>query len=340
MKQIRVNKSCSGCGLCIVNCHYLRENTEGNAEPVEGKAIQEKDMESVRKVIEECPEDALQIVETGSTNKKGAEGVSDIIAGLKKECNNFSVKKVKTSDVKLDIKDYHVPIPSSSKQYSRDYTSESAAKSAARDEFNRLCYSETAYRPMIKKVFVEYKVNVLKPYYTCTDTEESIYYSYNQQIRKLLSSAYAEVGEVLGGNNKVPDSWRNFSVYLKEKDWTIESLKEFDERSTSSGIIAAMKDTISTGLNDYVNYMEFDYDEKYVGEGLFGKAKYKNMWYFSDFREAAKDFINDLTWAIGYMSSDIAEGAASDINHALDEFEKKVKETLNNKIAELEQYVR
>lgn len=262
MKQISVNGNCSGCGLCIVNCHYLQENSEGNAEPVAGKAIQDKDLESVKKVINECPEHALQIVERGSTNKKGAAGVADIIAALKNQCNSFTVKKVNNSDVKLNSKDYYIPIPSSSKEYSRDYTSERSAKSAARDEFNRLCYSETAYRPMVKKVFVEYKVNVLKPYYTCTDTENSIYYAYNQQIRKLLSDVYAEIGEVLSGNNKVPESWKEFSVYLSERDWAIEPLKDFDERSTSSGIISDLKDRGEyTSLGWYVDRFDFDYDE-------------------------------------------------------------------------------
>lgn len=340
MKQISVNENCSGCGLCIVNCRYLQENAEGNAQPVDGKAIQDKDMESIKKIIAECPEHALQIVEKGSTDKKGAAGVADIIDSLKYQCNSFTVKKVSNSDVKLNSKGYYIPIPRSSKEYRRDYTSESSAKSAAKDEFNRLCYSETAFRPIIKKVFVEYKVNVLKPYYTCTDTEGSAYYIYNKQIRKLLTDVYAEIGEVLGGNNKVPESWKNFSVYLKEKDWAIEPLKEFDERSTSSGIIADLKDRGEyTSLSWYVDRLNYDHDEIYVGEGLFGKSKYKNMWYFSGFYEEANEFIDDLRGSIDSMSGDIEDGAVSSVNYALEAFENKVKEELSTKICELENYV-
>lgn len=341
MKQIIVNGNCSGCGVCIINCQYLEENAEGNATPILGKSIQDKDLESVNKVVSECPENALQIVERGSTNKKGVAGVVDIIAALKNQCDSFTVKKVSNSDVKINSKDYHIPIPSSSKEYRRDYTSESSAKSAARDEFNRLCYSETAFRPMIKKVFVEYKVNVLKPYYTCTDSEDSIYYAYNQQIRKLLSDAYAEICEVLGGNNKVPESWKDFSMYLSERDWAIEPLKAFDERSTSSGIISDLKDRGEyTSLSWYVDRLNFDYDETYVGEGMFGKSKYKDMWYFSGFHDEAKEFIDDLKGSIHSMSSDIEDGAVSSVNYALETFEKKVKEELNTKISELEKYIK
>lgn len=33
MKKIEVNTMlCDGCGLCIVNCKYLKENENGNAE--------------------------------------------------------------------------------------------------------------------------------------------------------------------------------------------------------------------------------------------------------------------------------------------------------------------
>lgn len=44
MKQIQVSSKCSGCGLCIVNSPYLRENDEGYAQPVPGKAINESDI--------------------------------------------------------------------------------------------------------------------------------------------------------------------------------------------------------------------------------------------------------------------------------------------------------
>ncbi|MEG2353580.1 MAG: ferredoxin [Clostridium sp.] len=101
MKQISVNKKCSGCGLCIVNCHYLQENAEGDAEVVDGTSIKDKDIESVKKIIAECPEHALHIVETGSTNKKGHQGVADIIAELKSKCNSFSVNIKKSGDLKF-----------------------------------------------------------------------------------------------------------------------------------------------------------------------------------------------------------------------------------------------
>lgn len=333
MKQIKVNEKCNGCGVCIINCPYLVENEEGNAQAVLGKVIKDEDESMVKKVVAECPEGALEIVEIG-TNKRGKAGVREVINTLKNRCSSFSMGQVSCSDVRLDIKDYKVQVPYSSKEYQRNYTSESSARSAAKDEFNRLCYSESAYRPMIKKVFVEYKINVLKPYYTCSDQPDSAYYKFNEQIRQFLADAYAQICDLLG-DGKLPEAWKNFSVYPSEKDWEIQALSKFDERSTSSGIISALKDLSHTSLNNYVDYMDFDYNEVYAGEGLLGKTKYKNMYYFSDFNRAAESFVDDLTWSIGYMSSDIEEGAVENINSIYKMVEENIKKELMNKINEL-----
>lgn len=339
MRQIKVSEKCNGCGLCIVNCGYLKENTEGNAEPVEGKAINDNDLKMIEKIVNDCPEKALSIVNKSLTSISGKAGLKDLIEILKKTSNNFSIKKITAKDVKLSIKDYYIAVPYSSKENNRDYNSESQAKSAAKDEFNKLCYSETAYRPMIKKVFVEYKVNVLKPYYTCEDVEASVYFSYNKEIRKLLADVYAEAHEICGGSCALSESWKDFNAYLSDRDFSISFLKEFDGRSTSSGIISDLQDRGEyTSLNWYVDRMDFDYDEIYEGEGLFGKSKYKKKWYFSGFYSSANEFIEDMKSSFDSMSNDISEGAADLVNSALRDFEKLLKEKLKEKISEFESW--
>lgn len=336
MKKLAVNKNCSGCGLCIVNSNYFKENDEGNAEAIAGKIIDDKNIAEVEKIIKECPEKAIEVVDTGIATKKGMAGIKEIVRYFEKECNNFSVKKVKNSDLKLDASNYDIPVQGTTKEYRRDYSSESSARSAARDEFRRCCYSESAYRPMIKKVFVEYKVNVLKPYYTCSDVEESAYYVYNQKIRKLLSDVYAELYIVSDKKNKLPESWKDFSVYLTKKDFCIERFEYFDSRSTSSGIIAEFKSRGEyTNIDWYVDRMDFDYDEVYAGEGLFGRTKYKDRWYFSGFYDAEKEFVDDLKHSINMVSDDIEDGAVMMVNSALEEFEKRVKVELDKKLKKL-----
>lgn len=335
MKTLKINEKCNGCGLCIMNCEYLRENAEGNAEFIAGRYIQEEDIANVTKVVGECPCGAIQIVEESNTQKNGVEGAREVIEKLKKQIDGITIKR--QSDLKFDAKNYAIPVPYSAKDHIRNYSSESQARSAAKDEFNRLCYSESAYRPILKKIFVEYKVNVLKPYYDCSDIEGNIYYEYNQKIREILAKTYAEINSLVGA--KVPESWKNFSVYFSNNDWEIKMIAEFDERSTSSGIISALKDLSHTSIDDYVSDMDFDYDEVYAGEGMFGRTKYKNEWYFTDFRRAAESFIDDLKWAIGYQASDIQEEATNLVDQALKSFENKLKDELQKKIVEIEKYI-
>lgn len=341
MKQISVSNKCNGCGLCVMNCSkYLRENAEGNAEFISGSAVTAEDMNIVNKVVSECPEHALAVIETGNTQKKGSEGVQEVISHLKKICEDLSVKRITNADVKLNKDDYYIAAPWSTKQFKAIYSSESAAKSAAREEFNKLCYSESAYRPVLKKVFVEYKLKVLKPYYTCEDTENSAYYIYNKQVREALADAYAEISDLLGGSKKIPEGWKLFSVYYAENDWMIGPIKCFDERSTNSGIISELKSSSYTSLDYYVSQMDFDYEEQYEGEGLFGQSKYKRKWYFSGFENSAEEYVKDLKDAIGYQSDEIEDGAVRCVNSALEDFEKKIKAEFMKKIKELEEYVK
>lgn len=338
MRQIKVDEKCSGCGLCVVNSAYLQENDEGNAIAVPGMAIKDIDMEKMERVVAGCPEGALEIVDTGVYARSGKAGIEDIIADLKEKCNSISVKKVRESDIKLEADKYPLDKPYSSKEYDRDFSSENSARSAAKDEFYRLCYSESAYRPLLKRVFVEYKVNVLKPYYNCNNEPDSVYYQYNETVRRYLADAYAEISEIVGGSALSP-KWKNFSIYLDENGIEVGGLKNFDVRSTSSGIITSLKDISNNSMDAYLSEIDFDYEEIYAGEGRFGKTKYKKKWYFSGFTNAVDSFMGDLRWAIGYMSSDIEEEAVRIINSALEIFEQKLKDEFLSKIKDLESLV-
>lgn len=337
MKQINVNNNCSGCGLCTINSIYLKENDEGYAQPIPGKAIKDSDINELKEIIEKCPEKALSIIETGKATVSGKAGVKQIIEILKKQCQSIKVKEITNLDVKFNIKQYRIFVPYTRKDI-QTYSSESAAKSVAKDEFNRLCYSEYACKPLIKKVFVEYKVNILKPYYICEDIPESAYYKYNEIIRKQLADAYAEICDLLG-EEKLSKSWKDFSFYLKAKEFSIEYLKNFDINTSEVEIINELKSLSKTTLNDYILEMDFDYYEDYIGTGLFGSPKYKKVWKFSGFDGAVRSFINDLTWAIDYKADDIEQNAVCWINEALQTFEKEVKKVYMNKIEELEKII-
>ena len=336
MKQLKVSSACSGCGLCLANCQYLTENIEGNAVAIESMAIADADLNLVQEVIANCPEHAISIVETKSTGKTGRDGLLDLVRDMEKKCDEIHLNPISNSDVRFKASSYYIPVPYSSKQYRYDYSSESQAKSVARDEFNRLCYSPAAYRPLLKRIFVEYKVHQLKPYYGIDSDEDSVYRTMNQSIESYLKRIYAEAKELINGHLNLSEDWYHFEVYLNRKDWEIEGLLNFEENSTSSGIITDLKDMGKyTSLDWYVDRMDFDYDEMYDGEGLFGRTKYKKKWYFKDFDVAAKEFIDDLKGAMGNVSEDIEKRAVMFVNAAFESYEKKAKAVMKEKIKEL-----
>ena len=260
---------------------------------------------------------ALNVTDSDTVGKAGKSDLKDLVSRLKSKSQESAVKKVTSSDIPFNTKEFPLPTPHSSKDRYPTYNSESQAKSAARDEFRRLCSSESAYRPMLKKVFVEYKVKYLKPFYTFDGSKDSAYYPYVKDMTDFLAAIYTEAKILYGDRFSLPEKWKEFDVSLSSNEnYAVESLPRFDELSTSSEIIAALKNIVSN-LDAYVDYLDFDYDEEYDGEGMFGKSKYKKKYYFTGINSAIKDFIKDLAWAVDLQSSDICEDAVNDVNYII-----------------------
>ena len=339
MKQIKINSNCDGCGICVVKLgKYIEENDEGNAQPITGVFIKSEDIGEIDTMICECPTNSISIVDSGVTGKVGVEGVKEVIFDLKKKCKEFKVDKPNSSDYRFDVRKYHQDIPYSNKMYDYDYSSERSAKSAAEDEFRRLCYSENACRPIVKKIFVEYKVDKLKKFYDYENEEDNYYYKYNEKIRHYLADAYAEICSLVG-ENVISEDWKQFSVYLTDKNcYYIEFLKDYDENSKDCDIIEKIedfsKDSDFRGIKSYLLDFEYDSTEEIVGTGLFGKTKYKEKWCFYGFREAAREFMEDVYYHMD-MDDDIMDRAGDYISSACEEFESVVKEKFNEKIDEL-----
>lgn len=343
MRQLAINSSCNGCGLCIVKCKYIEENEDGNAQVVRGMAIKKEDEKEIEEVINCCPEKAISIIETGAASKKGKDGVKEIIADLKKKCEMIKVDKPESALYRFRAKDYDLSIPSTNKDLKYSYSSESSAKSAAKDEFRRLCYSSSACKPMVKKIFVEYKVEKLKPFYDTEDQPETYYYKYNEQVRKYLADAYAEVCGLLG-EDALDDSWAEFSCYLSEKksDY-VGYLKNFDEKSEEYDVISMIeknsRDYSFPGIEQYLVELDYDSMEECAGIGLFGNMKYKDKWNFTGFNAAAKEFIGDVYSQLDYVDDEIVEMAEDYISGACMDYEEAIKEKFSKKISQLENII-
>ncbi|GHV48131.1 hypothetical protein FACS1894204_12180 [Synergistales bacterium] len=337
MKKIVIEEQkCSACGACVLLCDsLLEEDEDGKAVVISGGVFNETDANTFQEVtsaIEACPSGALTLVDSGN-----ARELSDLIKRLRDEADKFTVKKVSAGDIKLKAADFDVSVPHSVKGVVTDYTSERQALSAARDEFNRLCNSESAYRPILKKIFVEYKMKFLKPYYTFDGSKDSAYSEYNKKIGDMLSEIYVEAQGLCGDGFSLPENWKEFNVSLKSDEcYMIGSLENFDELSTKSGVIADFKSRgeyteTSWYIDQHIKVTSYAW---YLGEGLFGRSKFKTKYNYDGFNSAAKEYVSDLMSSLESVS--VEDGAADSINSILNEFEKKVKEVLQHKISALE----
>lgn len=338
MKKLVVGSKCDGCGICTIQCpDYLRENDEGTAEAIEGKFVQEKNLAAIQKLIARCPQGALYLEGGGHTQKKGVEGLKDIIAWLEEEKDKIKVEPV--PEFKFDAKDYPVEIPSSNKEYDYNYSSEFEARLAAENEFERLCYSEKAYKTMLTKIFVEYRVSKLKPYYLCMDVKESAYYRYNEAVRKLLAEAYGEVQAVMGGKAKLPEKWNMVCIYPAESNYWLKELKEFGD-SDKYPIGSVMDNFNSRGeytkLKFYIDQMDFDDREEYVGKGLFGD-KYKTKYRFRGFSHAAREFVDDLKFSCNMVSDGFENMLTESAQHLMNDLEKVLKLAMEERILALKE---
>lgn len=64
MEKIDINKdACIGCGMCVHSFpEYLVFDEMGTASPV-GKEVTEEDKKGLLEVIENCPTEAIKVVE-------------------------------------------------------------------------------------------------------------------------------------------------------------------------------------------------------------------------------------------------------------------------------------
>ena len=331
MREIIVSDKCIGCGQCVMESKYLEETPDGNAKFISGGDVIDGDVDAVNKVIQSCPAQALSMKETSATNERGTAAIKEIIDKINEDIKNVKIPRITESDIPFKEDEYYLSPPFSSKEYDARYKSESQARSAARDEFERLMYRESAFRPMIKKIFIEYKTKVLKPYYTYENTEKSYYYKFNMQYARKLGVYYSDIIKAVGNSNALPESWKEFAIFPatgkgSEAD-EYDPVRFFDLRSTSSGIMTEMRSDQYTSLSYYVDQMDYDYNEEYLGEGLFG-SKTKEKWYFSGFSTEAEEFVKDLKSAMKLADPGIEGSGVSVVNAAIDMYEDKVKRTL------------
>ena len=327
-----VLEECIACGQCILMTDLLVETAEGKAAAASKGYIDDSFMAQAQDIVSDCPAQALRIIEVGQAQNIGGKGLAELKTALENQLRSFKFPSITTKHINFKADNYAISVPFAQGEYNYAYSSESGARRAGKEEFDRILYSQ--YRPIILSVFVQYKNDKLQPFYTCERTEKSFYYGVNREIEKILQAIATEAEAVTNGKCKLPQDFTEFNVYPNHrKDGYLDiALKGFENRSTQSGIIAALKDLSHTSLNDYAEGIDTDDSEEYDGEGFFGNSKYKTKWCYSGIQSVCEDYIKDLKWAMDYV--DIDEAALEVVNSVVNEYIQEAKKAIESKIAE------
>ena len=340
MKKFTISEKCNACGRCVIMTDLLVENGEGKAEPAISGYIADDFLSEAQNIVEFCPVKALSIIEAGNVKSSGREGLKELKIVLQNKLKEVDVPVVMKDDVKFDANNYTIDYAGQKSGYEYKYSSESQAEKAALDEFNRMCYSQ--YRPFILSVFVKYKNDKLKPFYTFEANENSFYYKTNQKYENVLKEVTAEAKALTDGKIALPQNFNTFEVYPGDsfefdKERIYARLKNFETRSTSSGIMAEFNSGSYSSIDSYKMYIDTENMEINDGEGLFGKSKYKTKYCYGRIYKAANEYIKDLKSAMNLVNID--EDTLYDVNQAIINYKEELQKVIEKKNKEFSEAI-
>lgn len=321
MKKIKVSEECNACGLCTVTEKYLQESSTGIAMPIPGKYIEDYDLTEVEDLVRNCPVGALTITEEFVKTSK-ADFISDAIAKLEAVCE---LDLPKRSDFPFIDREYSLSCSSPRGEYDYVYSSYDKAKRAAQNEFDRIAYSQI--KVLALNLATKYKSRCLAPYYDIES--QNIYDDKNKTIEELLKEIAGGYYAVLGKN--LPSDFTEFKVYPdNDSSSLMRGLRknEYFSDNLASEITSSVKSDNS--LSSYDCYFDIDDTEKYEGQGMFGKSKYKTVYCYKNISKAVDELIKDIIRAARYVDCD--EYACDKAQSLVHQYNYKMKKEIQKKI--------
>lgn len=335
MEKLVVSEACNGCGLCNSLRKYFEENDEGNAVAKSGVFIEAQDEIRVNDIISRCPVHAIKKINVYV--KDDGDVLKNLIEEMEKELATIKVERLKRENMPFKMDEYSFSFPNTSPhEITSKYSTESATKSAAKNDFDRLVYGSAARDTEINRILVEYKVKYALPFYSIEKNDTSYYYKMNKRVENVLSSYYASFSKILGNKFTLQNEWKAFDCYPRCDALCLMCIKDFPVRTGfTESIWRYVRDLGPTSLSDYVDYMDFDYFENWVGTGLFGRDITKKEWSFTHFRDAVKEYCSDLKSAFNYHSDEIEDFVVGYSNSVLEGYESEMRKSIAKKIEEV-----
>lgn len=209
IRKLKITSECLSCGACTILSDYISENTDGTIYAKNDMIIKEKDLNNIEEVIESCPVKAIQIENSGISNKSGKEGLLELKNILESEFNNYKFEKPSYDSYKFDKNLYSVPTAYGSNERRYSYKSDSKAISEGLREFDRIMYSQR--RALVQQLLVQYKNNTLRKFTEYIKEPGNYYYDILSKVNNRIKQ-FIEEAKILS-NNKI-----NFPEGFEEKE--------------------------------------------------------------------------------------------------------------------------
>lgn len=316
--NLKINESCIQCGSCL-GCGYsfLQSSDDGSIVVLAGTILEENGNE-ITTLKETCPVNAFEI--TLSENKDKV--LNNLIEELKKYSG---IEKPTESNFKFDSGSYSIPIPVASGENRYEYSSSKAAESAALREFERVMYSHID--TIILKVISEYRVKMVKPYYSSEEIDGSVYAINNKKVSEILKG----IKNILG--NKLPDDFATIDV-MPDRDSTWKMLTK--GQLISDELISDVRREFDYPSSRYSCEWDWDDMEVSVGTDWRGNYKYKDKYCYRNIRAAFKELANDLLDACYYARDDLESCATRHAEWLVEVYNRELSDVILDKINQIE----
>ncbi|MCI8960817.1 MAG: hypothetical protein HFG62_17145 [Lachnospiraceae bacterium] len=215
----------------------------------------------------------------------------------------------------------------STKERIYEYSSYEKAKRAGLEEFNRLMYSQRL--SIIQGLMIEYKANILLPYYRYERASNNYYYRIEQEIQTLLERVVAEV-KLVKPEMVLPDDFTKVAITINyKKDMAAYYFEEGFEQGQANRALGEISNS-NYSLSSYDCYFDMDDTEEYAGSGIFGD-KFKTKYCFYNLKEAFESLAIDIVDACRSVTSDVTTDAYGLLQNLWGNVERDIKRQLSGK---------
>lgn len=316
--NLKVTDKCMKCGSCLgCGLSFLASSSDGSIV-VQPGTILDKNSNEFKMLKDICPVDAFLLDESvGLADKKS------ILKSLVTELKNYKGVSVPTADqFKFKKEDYSISYPTfANGEYRYDYPSHAKANSAAQREFESRMYSQID--SYILKVITEYRVKLVKPYYTSELSEGSVYAKSNQKVSEILKA----IKDTYDG--QLPNDFATVEIMPNRDDiWKMLNKGE----AISDGLVSAVKSQFDYSASSYDMYWNTDDKEVWIGTNRRGDSKYKDKYCYYDVAKAFKALADDLLDACYWASDDIEWQAENNASYLVEIYNESLKQFIEEKL--------